>query len=177
MKNEVIQELCSKCKSCIDVCPCNVLGINEDDEVYFIPERISICQHCGQCMAVCRNKAIHTSGLSYGEDFFDLPGNKIDHQSFIDFLANRRSVRNFSDKTVSGETIQQLLESLAFAPYGADPEKMCVTVINNRKTIESSLPYFERFTDNVVQWMENPIASFMIKRKNNKEKYNTLVRS
>ena len=54
------------------------------------------------------------------------------------------------------------------------PEKVNVTIVNNKKTIESALPYIEGFLDNIVKWIENPVASFMIKRKRGQETFNTI---
>jgi nitroreductase len=158
----------------MDVCPCNVIGISENDELYFIPERESICQRCGQCMAVCNTKSIIVDGFGYDSDFTDLPRNNVDYNAFIDFLANRRSIRNFKDKAVPKEIIEKVLEALSFAPYGAEPEKIQITVVNDRKQIESALPYIENFLDNIVKWIEHPIASRMMKRRNIPEKFNTV---
>jgi len=174
MESIVNTEICSKCKKCIEVCPCNIIGFNPKEEVYFIEERTSICIKCGQCMAVCSTKAIDVNGLSYQNDFMDLPDQNVDHNNFINFLANRRSIRNFKDKPISREWIQQILESVAYAPNGAEPEKINITVINDRKRIEEALPYIAEFLDNIVKWMENPIASLMIKRKNGQETFNTI---
>ena len=174
MVSTVDIEKCGKCKKCIDVCPCNVIGYNPEEEVHFISERTSICLECGQCMAICSTKAINVNGLSYHNDFMDLPDHNVDHASFVNFLANRRSIRNFKDKPVSNKLIEQILESVAYAPYGAEPEKINITVTNNRKQIETALPYIAEFLDNIVKWMENPIASRMIKRKRGQETFNTL---
>jgi nitroreductase/NAD-dependent dihydropyrimidine dehydrogenase PreA subunit len=174
MKNNINQELCSKCQLCIEVCPCNIIGINDNKETSFIAERIPICLNCGQCMAVCNTKAIEINGLSYENDFIDLPQNIVDYKSFVDFLANRRSVRNFKDNPISNELINQILDSLSYAPFGAEPNKVSITVVNDRKKIESSLPHIEKFLDNIVKWIENPISSYMIKRKNGQERFNTI---
>ena len=174
MNNTINLNLCKKCRLCIEVCPCNIIGLNEKDEVSFIRERESICLHCGQCMAVCSSEAITVNGFSYNDDFSDLPLNKINYGNFIDFLANRRSIRNFKDKPVPDDVITKILHSVDYAPYGAEPEKVNITVINNRKTIESALPYISGFLDDIIKWVDNPVASFMIKRKKGKETFNTI---
>jgi NAD-dependent dihydropyrimidine dehydrogenase PreA subunit/nitroreductase len=172
--NKIDQQLCKKCMLCTEVCPCNVIGVNEQKELYFIPEREKICQECGQCMAVCKTRAITVNGFSYESDFKELPARSLPYADFIDFLSGRRSVRNFRDKAVPDEMIDNILESVCYAPYGAAPEKMCITVINSRERIQLALPHMEEFLNNVVRWMENPVASYMIKRKRNPETYNTL---
>jgi len=98
MKNTINQETCNKCKLCIAVCAWNKLGLNEEGEIQFIPERDTICVKCGQCMAVCNTKAIQVEGLSYSNDFFDLPDNKIAYAELQNFFGTRRSIRNFKVK-------------------------------------------------------------------------------
>lgn len=174
MKSTINQELCGKCKLCIEVCPCNILGTNDKKETCFITDRMSICLNCGQCMAVCKTKAITVNGLSYEDDFIDLPVNTIDYKNFVAFLANRRSIRNFKDKPISSETISEILDTISYAPFGAEPNKMSITVVNDREKIESALPHIENFLDKIVKWIENPITSYMIKWKNSQERFNTL---
>lgn len=174
MPNTINQEKCKKCKLCVDVCPVNIIGINKANQIYFIPERELICLHCGQCMAICTTEAIKIDGLSYKDNLFNLPENKVDYNNFVNFLANRRSVRNFKDKPVSKEIIQKILDALDFAPFGAEPEKINITVINNRKKIESSLPAIENFLNNIIKWVNNPFASFIIKQKKGIETLNTI---
>lgn len=173
MNNTIDLNLCKKCKLCIEVCPCNIIELNVKGEVSFIKDRESICLKCGQCMAVCDSKAITLDGFFYC-DFIDLPDNNLSYENFVKFLSNRRSIRNFKDKPVADELIQKILDSLAFAPYGAEPEKLNISVINNREKIKSALPYISKFLDDIVKWVDNPIASFMIKRKKGQETFNTI---
>ena len=174
MKNTINQETCKKCKLCIEVCPCNILDLNENNEIYFIPERESICLECGQCMAVCITKSIQVNGYHYGQNIMDLPENKISYDLMLDFLANRRSVRNFKDKPVPKEVLQQIVDSISYTPYGSEHDKVHITVVDNRKTIEKALPLISKFLDDIVKWIENPFMRFMIKRKKGLETINTL---
>lgn len=174
MKNTINQETCKKCKLCIEVCPCNIISLNEQDNIYFIPERESICIECGQCMAVCSTNSIYVNGYKYDENVIDLPESKMSYELFLNFLANRRSVRNFKDKQVPKELLQQIIDTIAYAPYGSSPEKVHITVVDKRETIEKALPFIAVFLDNIVKWIENPFMRFMIKRKKGLETINTL---
>lgn len=174
-QNVLDQKKCSKCKLCIEVCPNNVIGINSNNEVHFISERESICLQCGQCMAICSTKAIQVSGFLYENELFDLPENIVHYKNFIDFLSNRRSVRNFKDKPVPRELIQEIIDSIAFAPFGSAPNEVNITVVNNRKIIESALPNISEFFDNIVKWVKNPFVRFMLKRKKDLETFNTIT--
>ncbi|PLX13096.1 MAG: hypothetical protein C0594_01600 [Marinilabiliales bacterium] len=174
MKNSINLDLCKKCKLCIEVCPCNIIGLNENEEVSFIKDKESICLGCGQCMAICSSKAISINKLSYENNFTDLPINHVNYADFVDFLANRRSVRNFKSQPVPDDAISKIIQAVEYAPYGSEPEKINITVVNNRKTIETALPYISKFLDNIVKWIDNPFISFLIKRKKGMETYNTV---
>ena len=151
-----------------------MIGIDDAGLVNFIPKRESICLECGQCMAVCSTDSVKIKKYTYEENFYKLPENEVSYTNFIDFIANRRSVRNFKDKPVEKEVIEKILESLKYAPYGAEPNKVEITVVNNRKIIEKSLPATEKFLDDIVKWIDNPIISRIIKHKAGKETFNTL---
>jgi len=172
--NFVNQELCKKCKLCIEVCPVNIIGVDEDGLVNFIPERESICLECGQCMAVCSTNAVKIKKYSYENNFEPMPKDIIDNKQFIDLITSRRSIRNFKDKTVEEETINEILNSLKYAPYGASPNKVEITVINNREIIEKALPATEKFLTDIIKWVDNPIISSIIKFKKGIETFNTI---
>lgn len=158
----------------MEVCPCNIIALNDNKEIYFLPDRESICLKCGQCMAVCNTDSIKISGISYQDELFDLPENPIHYKEFMDFLATRRSVRNFKDTPVPDELIQKIIAAITFAPYGSAPNEVYIKVVNGRKRIEKGLPLMSQFLDNVVKWMENPFMRFIIKRKKGIETFNTL---
>jgi NAD-dependent dihydropyrimidine dehydrogenase PreA subunit/nitroreductase len=174
MESSINSDTCKKCKLCMEICPCNVIGADPGGQVVILEDRKSICIQCGHCMTVCSTKSIRIQGLSYDDDFFPLPDKTFDHRAFTDFISTRRSIRNFKDKKVPDKIIKQVLDSIAFAPFGAEPDKMCIQVVNDRKKIESALPHMESFLDNIVRWIENPVASHMIRRRNSPETFNTI---
>jgi nitroreductase len=125
-------------------------------------------------MAMCKDQAITVNGLTYGEDITALPVHSVGYGEFIPFLATRRSTRHFKDKPVPDEVIRQVLEAVRYAPFGAEPEKMHITVVNRRETIEQALPLMEAFFDKIIRWIEHPVASRLIRRRNKAETFNTL---
>ena len=174
MKNNIDHDKCNKCKLCIEVCPVNIIGIDKEGFVNFIPEREKICLECGQCMAICSTDAVKIAKYTYEANFVNLPENSVDYQKYIDFISTRRSVRNFKNRPVEKEIIEKILAALDFAPYGAEPDKVEITIVNNRKKIEKSLPLIEKFLDNIVKWVENPVISRIIKHKKGVETFNTI---
>jgi len=173
-KNIINQEICIKCNLCIEVCPVNMIGIDHKGFVSFIPERENICLECGQCMAVCPNDAVTISKYTYENDFVTLAKNSTDYQKYIDFISTRRSIRNFKNKPVKKQLIEKILDSLNYAPFGAEPDKVEISIVNNRKIIEKALPLTEKFLDHIIKWIDSPIISRIIKHKTGLETFNTL---
>jgi len=174
MENTVNHQTCIKCKLCIEVCPVNIIGVDETGMVNFIKERESICLECGQCMAICSTDSVKIKKYTYEKNFAKLPEHLFSHQQLTDFISSRRSVRNFKDKKVDKQTIEKILESLKYAPYGAEPNKVEITVVNDRATIEKALPLTEAFLDHIVKWIEHPIISRIIRYKKGIETFNTI---
>jgi len=172
--NFVNTELCIKCKLCIEVCPVNIIHLNKQNLVSFIKEREKICLECGQCMAICSTDAIKIKKYNYINNFKKINKQNIDYESFENFISARRSIRNFTNKTVEKEKINQILQTLKYAPYGAEPNKVEITVIHNRKVIESALPLIENFLGNIIKWVDSPIISRIIKLKKGIETFNTI---
>ncbi|MBE9541664.1 MAG: nitroreductase family protein, partial [Proteobacteria bacterium] len=63
----------------------------------------------------------------------------IDSDSFINFLANRRSIRNFKDKEVPKEILQRIIDATSFAPYGVSPKNLMITIVQNKEILEKAL--------------------------------------
>ncbi|MGQ7868747.1 4Fe-4S binding protein [Sunxiuqinia sp. sy24] len=172
MKNKIDHSLCKSCGICTEVCPYKIIGQNGN--IHFIKEREHLCLQCGQCMAICPTKAIHVKGLSYDDDFCELPRRKNNYENFAEILRSRRSVRTFKNKPVSDELIDEIIDSVSYAPFGAAPEKMGISVINNRETIESALPLISDFLNGIKKYIENPIASAFLRLLTGKEEFQTV---
>lgn len=172
MKNSIDKSLCKNCRLCTEVCPCNIIEYN--GAIHFAPEKEHICQHCGQCMAICPTKAIGIKGLSYENDFRELPSNRLAYKDFMDFLSTRRSIRTFKDQTIDDEIMDLIADSVSYAPFGASPEKMELSIINNRNIIESALPIIAKFLDDLVKKIEHPVASIFMNRVAGEENFHTI---
>lgn len=172
MKNIINPSSCKNCGICAEVCPNNIIGQNGN--IHFIQEREHLCLECGQCMAVCPTKSVHVDGLSYNKDFDELPENKSNYKNFIETLSTRRSVRTFKNKPVSDDLLDEIVNAVSYAPFGAAPEKMEISIINNRETIESALPLISDFLNGIKKFVENPFASLFLKLFTGKEDLHTI---
>jgi ferredoxin len=172
MQNKINQSLCRSCGICTEVCPNKIIGQNGN--LHFKQEREHLCLQCGQCMAICPTKAICIEGLSYEKDFIESSYNKSNYKNFMETLSTRRSVRTFKKKPVSEELVDEIVDSVSYAPFGASPEKMEISIINNRETIESALPLISDFFHGLEKMIENPIKSRFLRILVGKEDFRTI---
>ena len=175
MENTINLETCNQCLLCIAVCPYKIFEKDESDQIFLNPEKIEFCMKCGHCMAICKSKSITIEGLSYDNNFYDLLETNIDSDSFTNFLANRRSIRNFKDKEIPKEILNKIIDATSYAPYGGSPENLMIKMVQNKEILEKTLTLMSNFYDNLVKWLKNPISRYMIKRNVTQETFNTLT--
>ena len=126
-------------------------------------------------MAICKSKSVTIEGLSYEKNYYELQESDISSDIFLNFLANRRSIRNFKDKEVPKEILQKIIDATSFAPYGVSPKKCMITIVRNKEILENALSLMSKFYNNLVKCLENPVSRYMIKRRVNQETFNTIT--
>ena len=167
-------QICQNCRLCVQVCPSKILSVNENKQTYFKEERKHICLECGHCMAVCSTQAITVNSMTYEKDFEQIPENNINYPEFINFLKTRRSVREFKNKPVEKEKLQQIIEAISTAPFGAENDDISISIITEKSVIKKSLPLMSKFYRDLKKWFKNPMIRYIIKKKEGIETFNTI---
>lgn len=142
--------------------------------VFFQPNRVELCLKCGQCMAVCPTKSVDLGFMAYDKEIYELTKDEVSWEQFYNLLGGRRSIRNFQDKPVPRELIQKILDAMALAPFGAIPDSVNITVVQDRKIIEQALPAVAEFYTQIGQWFKNPFIRMMMRRKMGIENFTTV---
>ena len=72
VRASVIEELCSGCRICNDLCPFSAITFDEERKVTEI--NAALCQGCGTCVAACPSGAITGTGFSNQQVLAQLEG-------------------------------------------------------------------------------------------------------
>jgi len=126
----VDKKTCAGDGKCVEVCPMQILKINE---VAKVPEFVmgggDICIGCGHCFAVCPHGSIELSTMNVKDSAkFDLARMPDARQAEM-FLKGRRSVRIYTDEPVTKESVEKLLDIARYAPSGINRQPVNWAVV------------------------------------------------
>jgi nitroreductase/NAD-dependent dihydropyrimidine dehydrogenase PreA subunit len=136
MKDLIINESrCSKCGICADDCPMGIIDMSGGFPV-LSKENESRCISCGHCLAVCPRSALSIGGIK-PEDCHPIDKDMLPSFEETDLLIRaRRSIRKYKEKSVTRETILQLIDTARYAPTASNSQLVRWTVIDSPDQIK-----------------------------------------
>lgn len=148
---QINEDLCIGCGLCTKTCvACNLEIQNEKAK-----KKIEECLLCGQCVAICPKEAIAISG--YKQTL--VKNNKEIHlnpEEVLDTIRFRRSIRNFKNKEVPKEIIDQILEAGRLSHTAKNMQDVSFIVLDKEKDI------LEKMAVNVFKKIK-PLANLFSK--------------
>jgi nitroreductase len=132
-------------------------------------------------MAICPNNAILICGRTLSpDDMFELPSteNVANYQQLLTLLQRRRSIREFTDKKVTSEIIEKILDAAKTSPMGYPPSDVNLLVFDtkekNRKFVEDFCAYLNDVKWFVSKWFLTLMRPFW--GKTNDEAFRKFIR-
>lgn len=127
---QVNPEKCSRCAACVKDCIVNLIQLPEDEGVPFVsPGEEKYCIHCGHCLAVCPTGALVCDGKS-AEDCEPL-GAIPKSDEMIHLIRQRRSIRQWSKRSIDDEILDQLKKILDWTPTGCNAHNLQFIIIDS----------------------------------------------
>ncbi|MDD4755848.1 MAG: nitroreductase family protein [Prolixibacteraceae bacterium] len=144
-------EICNGCGLCVSVCKDFSLIIFNNKAVAS-EKSVFGCIGCGHCMAICPAGAIEISGRETSpKDLFPLPdkSSASTYDQLLTLLQRRRSIREFTQKEIAPEIIEQILTAAATAPMGLPPSDVNVLIINGREKTRAFAKDFSTYLESL----------------------------
>jgi nitroreductase/NAD-dependent dihydropyrimidine dehydrogenase PreA subunit len=166
-KIEIDRDLCSGCGLCVTVCPTGTISLTEGKAAVSGEESIL----CGHCEAVCPQGAIRVAAVDEDVSRYStftankkwLPHGKFDTSALVQLMASRRSCRNFTERPVDRDILEDLIKIGITAPSGTNCQSWTFTVLPTRKAVVSLAEHIARFFEKVNATAEKAVLRRFLK--------------
>lgn len=170
--HQIDTEACKGDGICVEICPENVFEL-VDDKARCVETRMEDCIMCGQCITVCPSDAIKITDLP-SELFEKIEKWTFEPGEFHTLLNARRSVRNFKDKPVDRDLIDQIIQTASTAPMGFPPHTTEIMVIDDPGELNQLLKNTVEDYKGLVFAASNPLIRPFIRMTVGAEIFNEL---
>lgn len=123
------KDKCIGCGKCVKDCVAGKIKL-VDGKAEFMFSR---CIECGHCYAVCPVGAVSMTNFPDAEDERCVSMTEFDSDKLLAAMKSRRTIRQFSDRAVSDEDIEKILEAGRYCPTGTNAQDFSFTVLRGKK--------------------------------------------
>lgn len=190
------EDRCKRCGICSEVCPESVFEKDSlTDKIYV--KRADLCITCGHCVFYCPEEAVNHSLFPYEK--MEPLGREIlfSRDRIMSLFQTRRSVRAYSEKSVSAEDIEYVVQCSKMAPTAHNHKEVNILIIKDREEKETirnaAVEYFQRvnsmlrvsllrkilgfFAPYMVQDAPELLGDFKMLLEKTREKENVITRN
>jgi nitroreductase/NAD-dependent dihydropyrimidine dehydrogenase PreA subunit len=129
-----LEDKCNKCMLCVRDCVSGVWRIVDGAPAALQPDLCNLCSHC---IAVCPRGAIRHDGLDATRTA-RVKRKNLQPNVYREIIMSRRSIRQFRDKQVPREVIEQVLDLARYAPTASNEQNVGYIVVTDNKLIEKT---------------------------------------
>jgi len=132
-------ERCTGCELCVRVCPDETISMRDGKAV--VTGNVSM--QCGHCAAVCPAGAVRVGAIDpAAQDFatFQIADHWVEYgqsdvRELVGLMRSRRSCRNYEERSVPRELLQDLVKIGITAPSGTNSQKWTFTILPDRQAV------------------------------------------
>lgn len=131
-------EKCTNCRQCIIECPMKNFSMDQTHKQTKFDDSKG-CILCGHCIAICPENAIKYKDM--GNDALNFEANQdtselISYNVMHQFLRAKRSIRQYQSKKIPAKIIEKVIESMRYAPTGANMRNLKCFMISDDEKIK-----------------------------------------
>jgi len=155
---EANQQTCSQDGLCSAACPAKLINFSPGAYPAPIAEAEELCIRCGHCVAVCPSSSLLHAEIPLANCPKIRPELFLNPEQCEQFLRSRRSIRNYRDKPVPRETLQELIELARYAPTGHNTQSVEWLVLSDREDLDKLV----QIVGHWMRWMLANMKEFAL---------------
>ncbi len=132
MKIVRIEDKCNNCMRCVRDC---VSAVWRDVDGVPTPVAPELCNMCSHCVAVCPQSAIEHDKLD-AKQLHRIKKKLLDPEVYREIVMSRRSVRQYKDKPVPKELIEEIIDLARYSPTASNLQNVEYTVVTDRELMQ-----------------------------------------
>lgn len=118
---------CKGCGLCQKDCPTNNIHLDNHKAAVITQS----CIMCGHCVAICPFEAVSMTGFDEAPRPIQSPPVTVDSQQLLEALRTRRSIRQFTDRTVTTDILAKIIEAGRLTPTGGNTQATAFIVLKD----------------------------------------------
>ncbi|WP_319641522.1 nitroreductase family protein [Methanovulcanius yangii] len=147
----VSRDDCTKCGVCVNVCPAFIISMEKGDYPLVTEDKEKRCMRCGHCEVFCPFDALKVDFKGDYPANFNPRALDIKPDQFGKFMQSRRSIRQFRKKPVDPRVLDDVMETVRFAPTAANRQKVHYIVIMDTEKVR-------RISALAIEWMQKVMS-------------------
>lgn len=163
-KITINQDLCSRCNSCVEVCPAEIFVSNKED-IPTVLDAVAdkFCISCGHCVAICPKNAIDHKNFQEGRVTPIKQELIPSSDQTREMLRSIRSIREFKDRPVDKELIEEIIDVARFAPSSTNLQTTEYIVVQDKKVLNKIVDLTYSYLAKMSKLLHNRLISSLIR--------------
>ncbi|HIH40272.1 MAG TPA: 4Fe-4S dicluster domain-containing protein, partial [Halobacteria archaeon] len=159
-KITINQDLCSRCNSCVEVCPAEIFVSNKED-IPTVLDAVAdkFCISCGHCVAICPKNAIDHKNFQEGRVTPIKQELIPSSDQTREMLRSIRSIREFKDRPVDKELIEEIIDVARFAPSSTNLQTTEYIVVQDKKVLNKIVDLTYSYLAKMSKLLHNRLIS------------------
>jgi nitroreductase/Pyruvate/2-oxoacid:ferredoxin oxidoreductase delta subunit len=155
---EINKETCTKCGACIAACAGCIIIPQQDGFPRLLPGADDFCMLCGHCVGICPTDSVIHKEMPLEQCPPIEKKLVVSFQQVSQLIKSRRSIREFLEKPVPRELIEQIIDVARYAPTGHNMQDVRWLVIDDpeelKKLTAIGVEWFRSMADGDTPWAQ-----------------------
>lgn len=151
---KVDKQSCDQDGICAAVCPAGLIEFKKEQFPDAVEDADELCIRCGHCVAVCPRGSLSLRDMAAEECKAVREDLLLSSEQCEQFLKNRRSIRNYREKSVDREKLLRLIDVARYAPSGHNSQGVSWLVLGQKEELH-------HLAGIVADWMRYMLESMV----------------